>query len=89
MSRTALLDLVLMFFALGGFGAPARRPGPRAASCSPRQVGALRQAGAGRGSAPLRTALARLAAVAAGCRPVLGLAAGTKWTGLFFLAASA
>ena len=84
-SRTGLLDLVVMFWALAGFCA-LLIDRDRSRELLARRVGALREAGAGRGSAPLRYG------PWLGARPwrwvaglCLGLAAGTKWSGLFFL----
>ena len=84
-SRTGLLDLIVMFWALAAFCA-LLVDRDRSRELLARRVGALREAGAGRGSAQLRYG------PWLGARPwrwvaglCLGLAAGTKWSGLFFL----
>ncbi|MET9111060.1 dolichyl-phosphate-mannose--protein mannosyltransferase [Streptomyces zhihengii] len=86
MSRTALLDLVLMFFVLAAFGALlldrdwTRR---RMAAALPEDPGGV-----------LRPDAGIAASLRFGWRPwrltagvMLGLAAGTKWNGLFVMAA--
>ncbi|MEU9775967.1 phospholipid carrier-dependent glycosyltransferase [Streptomyces sp. NPDC047968] len=86
MSRTALLDLVLMFFVLAAFGALLL---DRDASRR-RMAGALPVDGEG----VLRPDRTVAETLRLGWRPwrltagvMLGLAAGTKWNGLFILAA--
>ena len=80
-SRMALLDLILMFFALGAFGAllvDRDRTRERLASTVERLgAPALSGFGPGLGLRPWRL----------GAGVLLGLAVGTKWSGLFFLAA--
>ena len=87
MSRTALLDLVLMFFVLAAFGCLLvdrdRARARLAAALPPDADGRYRPDAHGR---PRRTGL--------GLRPwrwraglLLGLAIGTKWNGLYFLVA--
>ncbi|MEU2298459.1 phospholipid carrier-dependent glycosyltransferase [Streptomyces antibioticus] len=89
MSRTALLDLVVMFFVLAAFGCLLLdRDGARA-----RLADALPEDGDGDRDGHVRpdpdvggraTAGWRPWRIAAGC--LLGLAAATKWNGLYFLA---
>lgn len=81
-SRTALLDLIVMFFALAGFGAILvdrdrfrERLAAGASQPPPAESGA-RRAGWGAGWRPWRLSAGVL----------LGLACATKWSGVFFLA---
>ena len=87
MSRTALLDLVLMFFVLAAFGcllSTGTGRGRRLAAALPvgREDGCC-----ARTRTIAETAAAGLAAVAARGRALLGLAFGTKWNGLYILVA--
>ena len=84
-SRTGLLDLIVMFWALAAFCA-LLIDRDRSRELLARKVGALLDAGARRGSPELRYG------PWLGARPwrwvaglCLGLCAGTKWSGLFFL----
>ena len=87
MSRTALLDLVLMFFVLAAFGCLLDRPGLGAAQ--------TRRGAAGRTRTGVLRPDARIAeTLRLGWRPwriaaglSLGLAFGTKWNGLYILVA--
>jgi dolichyl-phosphate-mannose-protein mannosyltransferase len=86
-SRTGLLDLIVMFWALAAFCA-LLVDRDRSREVLARKVGALLDAGAQRGSPQLRYG------PWLGARPwrwvaglCLGLAAGTKWSGVFFLVA--
>lgn len=86
MSRTALLDLVLMFFVLAAFGAlllDRDRTRRRMADALPEDSGGVLRPDAGI-AASLRFGW-RPWRLAAGV--LLGLAAGTKWNGLFVMAA--
>ena len=84
-SRTSLLDIFLAFWALCAFGALlADRDRTRARLA--RAVAARRQAGRAIGSWGPWLGLRPWRLVAAVC---LGLAVGTKWSGLFFVAAFA
>ncbi|WP_240139929.1 dolichyl-phosphate-mannose--protein mannosyltransferase [Streptomyces sp. MUM 178J] len=86
MSRTALLDLVLMFFVLAAFGAlliDRDRARARLAAALPADAdGVLRPDSSVAQSLRLGWRPWRLAAGV-----LLGLAAGTKWNGLFIMAA--
>ncbi len=81
MSRTALLDIILMFFVLAAFGALAidrdRTRAKLAAFVQRRPPGPTPQPGPRLGLRPWRI-------VAGLC---LGLATGTKWNGLYFIVA--
>lgn len=85
-SRTGLLDLIVMFWAFAGFCA-VLIDRDRSREILARKVGALREVGQAPGTGGL------LYGPWLGWRPwrwvaavCLGLSAGTKWSGLFFLA---